>query len=211
VRVKRAFTDFGAECFAPGRAILSCASDLMHTLHRELKYAPGKTNISTPLMEVLEKRHGVCQDFAHLMIACLRSRGLAARYVSGYIRMYPAPEPAAVAGKTPAAVAAAVAAPIPVPAPESTAEPTTAPGGEPARDPPLIGGGASHAWVAVYSPPFGWIELDPTNDCWVGTEHVAVAWGRDFGDVSPLRGIILGGGSHELSVNVTVEPISATA
>jgi transglutaminase-like putative cysteine protease len=127
-------------------------------------------------MEVLEKRHGVCQDFAHLMIACLRSRGLAARYVSGYIRVYPAKS-------------------------ESPAEPEAA----------LIGGGASHAWVAVYSPPFGWIELDPTNDCWVGVEHVAVAWGRDFGDVSPLRGIILGGGSHELSVNVTVEPLSATA
>ena len=72
----------------------------------------------------------------------------------------------------------------------------------------LIGGGASHAWVAVYSPPFGWIELDPTNNCWVGVEHVAVAWGRDFGDVSPLRGIILGGGRHELSVDVTVEPVN---
>ena len=86
VRVKHAFTEFGADCFAPGRPVLSCADDLMRTLHRELRYAPGETTISTPLMEVLEKRHGVCQDFAHLMIACLRSRGLAARYVSGYIR-----------------------------------------------------------------------------------------------------------------------------
>jgi transglutaminase-like putative cysteine protease len=164
VRVKRAFTEFGAACFAPGRPVLSCASDLMHTLHRDMRYAPGETDVGTPLMEVLEKRHGVCQDFAHLMIACLRSRGLAARYVSGYIRV------------------------------------------RTASDEALIGGGASHAWVAVYSPPFGWIELDPTNNTWVGVEHVAVAWGRDFGDVSPLRGIILGGGSHELSVNVTVEP-----
>jgi transglutaminase-like putative cysteine protease len=172
VRVKRAFTEFGAACFAPGRPVLSCASDLMHTLHRELRYAPGETEVSTPLMEVLEKRHGVCQDFAHLMIACLRSRGLAARYVSGYIRVIPA-EPQAGAA-------------------------------------PLIGGGASHAWVAVYSPPFGWIELDPTNDIWVGVEHVAVAWGRDFGDVSPLRGIILGGGRHQLSVNVSVEPLDAS-
>ncbi len=171
VRVKQAFTEFGAACFAPGRPVLSCAADLMRTLHQQLRYAPGETTVSTPLMEVLEKRHGVCQDFAHLMIACLRSRGLAARYVSGYIRVRP-PE----------------------------AQPGTA---------PLIGGGASHAWVAVYSPPFGWIELDPTNNTWVGVEHVAVAWGRDFGDVSPLRGIILGGGSHELSVNVTVEPVSA--
>ena len=164
VRVKRAFTDFGAACFAPGKPVLSCASDLMHTLHRDMRYAPGETDVGTPLMEVLEKRHGVCQDFAHLMIACLRSRGLAARYVSGYLRV------------------------------------------RPAGDETLVGGGASHAWVAVYAPPFGWIELDPTNDTWVGVEHVAVAWGRDFGDVSPLRGIILGGGSHELNVNVTVEP-----
>jgi transglutaminase-like putative cysteine protease len=176
VRVKRAFTDFGADCFAPGKPVLSCAHDLMRTLHRELRYAPGETTVSTPLMEVLEKRHGVCQDFAHLMIACLRSRGLAARYVSGYIRVYP-------------------------PASEAKAQ----------AEAPLLGGGASHAWVAVYSPPFGWIELDPTNNCWVGVEHVAVAWGRDFGDVSPLRGIILGGGSHELSVNVTVEPLSTAA
>jgi transglutaminase-like putative cysteine protease len=140
----------------------------MHTLHRDMRYAPGETDVATPLMEVLEKRHGVCQDFAHLMIACLRSRGLAARYVSGYIRV------------------------------------------RTASDQALIGGGASHAWVAVYSPPFGWIELDPTNNTWAGVEHVAVAWGRDFGDVSPLRGIILGGGSHELSVNVKVEPVDAS-
>jgi transglutaminase-like putative cysteine protease len=184
VRVKRAFTDFGAECFAPGRPVLSCASDLMRTLHRELRYAPGETDVSTPLMEVLEKRHGVCQDFAHLMIACLRSRGLAARYVSGYLRVRPLP-PKITEKTAPAARAATAEAP-----------------------PPLIGGGASHAWVAVYSPPFGWIELDPTNDCWVGVEHVAVAWGRDFGDVSPLRGIILGGGGHKLSVDVAVEPVS---
>jgi transglutaminase-like putative cysteine protease len=214
VRVKRAFTDFGAECFAPGRPILSCASDLMHTLHRELRYAPGETTVATPLMEVLEKRHGVCQDFAHLMIACLRSRGLAARYVSGYIRVRPAPpqvpeaadETATVRARDPAAdvwpdSAANVA--------EQADSPATGEHAAITGEVPLIGGGASHAWVAVYSPPFGWIELDPTNNTWVGVEHVAVAWGRDFGDVSPLRGIILGGGSHELSVNVTVEPISA--
>ena len=102
------------------------------------------------------------------MIAGLRSRGLAARYVSGYLRSLDAPESR-----------------------------TTAPG--------LVGGGASHAWVAVYSPPFGWIELDPTNDTHVGTDHVAIAWGRDFGDVSPLRGIIFGGGTHDVTVRVAVE------
>jgi transglutaminase-like putative cysteine protease len=204
VRVKRAFTDFGADCFAPGKPVLSCAHDLMQTLHRELRYAPGETTVSTPLMEVLEKRHGVCQDFAHLMIACLRSRGLAARYVSGYIRVIPAPaqppvepDPGATTRARPAGRAAAHEPPA---GRDHALE---------VEEAPLVGGGASHAWVAVYSPPFGWIELDPTNDTWVGVEHVAVAWGRDFGDVSPLRGIILGGGSHELSVAVTVEPIGA--
>ena len=177
VRVKRAFTDYPADCFEPGRPVLEAASALMEKLHQDLKYAPGETTIATPLMEVLEKRHGVCQDFAHLMIACLRSRGLAARYVSGYIRSEPADaDDEAGTPEQPAAT-------------------------------PLIGGGASHAWVAVYSPPFGWIELDPTNNLWVGTDHVAVAWGRDFGDVSPLRGIILGGGSHQLSVDVAMEPV----
>lgn len=159
VRIKRAFTDYAAECFEPEQPVLTGAIALMHKLHRDMRYAPGKTTISTPLMEVLEKRHGVCQDFAHLMIACLRSHGLAARYVSGYIRSS------------------------------------------------LTGGDASHAWVAVYAPPYGWVELDPTNDIFAGTEHVAVAWGRDFGDVSPLRGIILGGGSHQLSVNVAVQQV----
>jgi transglutaminase-like putative cysteine protease len=193
VRVKRAFTNFGAECFAPGKPVLSCASDLMRTLHRELRYAPGETNVSTPLMEVLEKRHGVCQDFAHLMIACLRSRGLAARYVSGYIRVRPAPAQPPVAADMTATTLAMMTE-------------TQVISAETAHE-PLIGGGASHAWVAVYSPPFGWIELDPTNNTWVGIEHVAIAWGRDFGDVSPLRGIILGGGRHRLSVNVSVEPV----
>jgi transglutaminase-like putative cysteine protease len=160
VRVKRMFTDYAEDCFPDGRPILLCAQALMTKLHTELKYAPGATTITTPVTEVLEIRRGVCQDFAHLMIACLRSRGLAARYVSGYVRS-------------------------------------------------LVGSAASHAWVAVYTPPFGWLELDPTNDTMVGTDHIAVAWGRDFGDVSPLRGIILGGGSHQLSVDVRVERLES--
>lgn len=166
VRVKQAFTEFGAECFEPRRPVLACAQALMHKIHRELRYAPGETNIATPLSEVLQNRRGVCQDFAHLMIACLRARGLAARYVSGYIRLRPSQSD-------------------------------------------WVGAGASHAWVSVYIPPFGWLELDPTNDVLVGTDHIAVAWGRDFGDVSPLRGVILGGGSHTLSVAVIVEPLYA--
>jgi transglutaminase-like putative cysteine protease len=160
VRVKTMFTDYAEDCFPAKRPILACAQALMTKLHTELMYAPGATTIATPVTEVLEIRRGVCQDFAHLMIACLRSRGLAARYVSGYVRS-------------------------------------------------LVGSAASHAWVAVYAPPFGWLELDPTNDTMVGTDHIAVAWGRDFGDVSPLRGIILGGGSHRLSVDVRVERLGA--
>jgi transglutaminase-like putative cysteine protease len=160
VRVKTMFTDYAEDCFPAKRPILACAQALMTKLHTELMYAPGATTIATPVTEVLEIRRGVCQDFAHLMIACLRSRGLAARYVSGYVRS-------------------------------------------------LVGSAASHAWVAVYAPPFGWLELDPTNDTMVGTDHIAVAWGRDFGDVSPLRGIILGGGSHRLSVDVRVERLDA--
>jgi transglutaminase-like putative cysteine protease len=160
VRVKRMFTEYADDCFPAGRPILACGQALMTKINSEFKYSPGETTIATPVTEVLQLRRGVCQDFAHLMIACLRSRGLAARYVSGYVRS-------------------------------------------------LVGSAASHAWVAVYTPPFGWLELDPTNDTMVGTDHIAVAWGRDFGDVSPLRGIILGGGSHRLSVDVRVERLNA--
>ena len=168
VRVKQAFMDYSAECFIAGRPILACAEALSTRLHEDIAYTPGVTGIGTSSTEVLEKKRGVCQDFAHLMIACLRARGLPARYVSGYLR---------------------------------TNQPTAA------QEKRLVGDGASHAWVAVWSPPFGWIEFDPTNGCFAGTDHVAVAWGRDFGDVSPLRGVFLGGADHQLSVNVVVEPV----
>jgi transglutaminase-like putative cysteine protease len=179
VRVKRAFTEYGEECFPRDRPILACAEALMEKMHAEFRYAPGETSIATPLTEVLAGRSGVCQDFAHIMIACLRSRGLAARYVSGYVRMLEARD------------AAERGAPA-----DSTASPR--------------GAAASHAWVAVYSPPFGWVELDPTNNARVSTDHIAVAWGRDFGDVSPLRGVILGGGTHALSVDVSVTLIPSS-
>jgi transglutaminase-like putative cysteine protease len=174
VRLKQAFTDYSAECFSVGRPILACAEALTTLLHTGITYAPGETDIRTSSTEVIETRRGVCQDFAHLMIACLRSRGLPARYVSGYLRTNP---PAAAEKDTPR----------------------------------LVGDGASHAWVAVWSPPYGWIEFDPTNGCYAGTDHVAVAWGRDFGDVSPLRGVILGGADHQLAVTVLVEPTEGTA
>jgi transglutaminase-like putative cysteine protease len=167
VRIKRQFTDYAADCFPRDRPVLACAAALMTKLYNDFHYAPGETTVSTPLLEVLKNRRGVCQDFSHLMIACLRARGLAARYVSGYVRQV-----------------------------------STGPDA-------LVGWGASHAWVAVYTPPFGWFELDPTNDTFVGTDHVSVAWGRDFGDVSPLRGIILGGGTHRLAVAVKVDVIQS--
>jgi len=172
VRVKQMFTDYAEECFRAGRPVLGCAEALMTKLHCDLEYAPGQTTIATPVTEVLSNRRGVCQDFAHLMIACLRSRGLAARYVSGYVRTLQAKD--------------------------AQLDSMTAEDG-------LVGGAASHAWVSVYSPPLGWVDLDPTNDTYVGTDHISIAWGRDFGDVSPLRGVILGGGRHSLAVQVSVE------
>jgi transglutaminase-like putative cysteine protease len=168
VRVKHVFQRYALDCFPAGKPILAGAEALMGKIHREFKYAPGETSVSTPLMRVFESRRGVCQDFSHLMIGCLRSLGLAARYVSGYLRT------------TPAAGASS-----------------------------LVGADASHAWVAVYCPPLGWVELDPTNGIRAGLDHVALAWGRDFGDVSPLRGVIVGGGYHHPSVRVTVEAIGA--
>jgi transglutaminase-like putative cysteine protease len=172
VPIKRAFGDFAAECFPAGLGVLAGAHALMQKVHGELDYSPGTTDIATPLREVLELRAGVCQDYAHLMIAGLRSLGLAARYVSGYLRTTP----------------------------------LTAPGSEPERA--LVGADASHAWVAVYAPPHGWVEFDPTNNLVVDREHVVLGWGRDFSDVSPLRGVILGGGAHTLEVAVKVEPLA---
>jgi transglutaminase-like putative cysteine protease len=181
VRIKREFGDFALDCLKPGGTVLQVAQALMSKVHREFTYAPGETEIATPLLEVLHKRRGVCQDYAHLMIACLRSAGLSARYVSGYLRTYRAEAEAEAEARVEA---------------KASAEPAS-----------LVGADASHAWVAVFAPPFGWVEYDPTNNVRIRQEHVALAWGRDFGDVSPLRGVILGGGSHTLTVRVAVRPL----
>jgi transglutaminase-like putative cysteine protease len=140
----------------------------MAKIFDEFEFDPEATTVSTPVLEVLENKRGVCQDFAHLMIACLRALGLAARYVSGYLLTRPPP------GK-----------------------------------PRLIGADASHAWVSVYSPGEGhdWVDFDPTNNLLPNTEHITLAFGRDFSDISPLRGIILGGGGTEPEVAVTVFPL----
>ena len=165
VRIKQTFTEYGADCFVPDAPTLLAAEALMTKIHREFKYAPGSTNIRTSAIEAFEARRGVCQDFSHIMLACLRSRGLAARYVSGYLRTLPPP----------------------------------------GADAAYVGADASHAWVSVFCPPFGWVDLDPTNDVRVSSDHIIIAWGRDFGDVSPLRGVIVGGGRHRLSVRVSVQ------
>lgn len=160
---------YGAESFTPGRPILEAAADLTARLHEDFVYDPRATTVSTPVLETYEKRAGVCQDFAHLEIAALRSLGLAARYVSGYLRTTPPP------GKE-----------------------------------RLVGADASHAWLAVYcGGDAGWIDFDPTNDCVPGLDHVTVAIGRDYGDVCPIQGVFVGGGSHTMAVSVDVEPRDA--
>ncbi|MGI4812772.1 MAG: transglutaminase family protein [Janthinobacterium lividum] len=170
-RIKHEFAAYAAPCFPPGAPLLDCVRALTTQLYRDLVFDPKATTVATPVTEVLAKRRGVCQDFAHLMISCLRSLGLAARYVSGYILTTPPP------GKT-----------------------------------RLIGADASHAWVSVWCSDDQdgagfWIDADPTNNLLPDRQHVTVGWGRDFGDVSPLRGVILGGGKHELEVRVTMLPL----
>ncbi len=166
VRLKQAFADYAADCFVPRRPFLEAVAALMAKIFTEFTYDGEATLVATPLLEVLDKRRGVCQDFAHLMLACLRARGFAARYVSGYLLTHP-----------------------------------------PAGQPRLIGADASHAWVSVYCPRLGWVDFDPTNNLLPDVEHITLAWGRDFADVSPLRGVILGGGSHDPEVRVTVLPL----
>ena len=166
VHLKQAFAAFAADCFAPGRSLLLAVRALMQKIFKEFTFDAAATQVATPLLQVLEERRGVCQDFAHLMLACLRSQGLAARYVSGYLLTQPPP-----------------------------------------GQPRLIGADASHAWVSVYCPRQGWVDFDPTNNLLPALEHITLGWGRDFADVSPLRGVILGGGSHDPDVRVTVTPL----
>jgi transglutaminase-like putative cysteine protease len=152
--------------FTPARPQLDAALELTRRIFDDFEFDGEATDISTPLEQVLRGRRGVCQDFAQLMIGCLRSLGLPARYVSGYILTHP-----------------------------------------PAGKPRLVGADASHAWVSVYCPALGWIDLDPTNGSLVQDEHITLGWGRDFSDVTPMRGVVLGGGAQELDVQVTVTPL----
>jgi transglutaminase-like putative cysteine protease len=161
--------DYAAPFLEAGRPLLEAVQELVTSIYREFKYDPRATEVSTPILEVLRDRRGVCQDFAHLAIGCLRSHGLAARYVSGYLLTRPPP------GKT-----------------------------------RLVGADASHAWFSTFVPEYGWVDFDPTNDVMPAGEHVTIAHGRDFGDVTPIRGVILGGGHHQLSVAVDVEALDET-
>jgi len=169
VRQLPSLAEYAAESFAPQRPALDAVLDLTGRMARDFKFDPTATTIATPLEQVIKNRRGVCQDFAHFQIGCLRAMGMPARYVSGYLETLPPP------GKT-----------------------------------KLTGADASHAWVQVFIPPTGWIDVDPTNNLLPSDRHVTVAWGRDFDDVSPIRGVIVGGGKHELSVAVDVMALKET-
>ena len=158
--------DYARQSFPKETPLLVGAMDLNRRIFQDFKYDPVATSVATPLEEVLKNRRGVCQDFAHVGIASLRSLGLPARYVSGYLRTRP-----------------------------------------PEGQPRWVGADASHAWLSVFCPSIGWVDLDPTNNLKPSEEHITVAFGRDFSDVSPVSGVITGGGRHEVKVSVDVEPL----
>ena len=164
VSVTPQIDDYAQQTFVPERSLLEAIQDLTHRIHSDFKYRPQSTSIGTPLADVMKHRRGVCQDFAHVMIGAVRSKRLAARYVSGYVR----------------------------------------PG------PKVQGAQASHAWVSVFFPGSGWMDFDPTNDLMVSDSHIALAWGRDYADVTPVKGISLGGGSQTVEVEVYVQLLETT-
>ncbi|MEQ1884581.1 MAG: transglutaminase family protein [Bryobacteraceae bacterium] len=155
--------DYAKPTFPKGRPLVDAVAELSHRIYKEFHYEPKSTSIDMPLLEVLEIRRGVCQDFAHVMIGALRSLRLSARYVSGYLK----------SGTT------------------------------------YQGADASHAWVSVFIPGAGWLDFDPTNDCRPKDGHVTLSWGRDYGDVTPVKGIALGGGEQIVEVAVRVDPVSS--
>jgi len=165
---------YAAASFAPGRPVAEAALELVRRVHGDFAYDPQSTQVATPVLRAFELRRGVCQDFAHVTIGCLRALGLAARYVSGYLLTDPPP-----------------------------------------GQPRLLGADASHAWISVYAPGAqpgeDWLDLDPTNDCVPALAHARLATGRDYGDVTPLKGVIRGGGHHTLAVHVSTEVVPPPA
>jgi len=164
INANNVLLNYASPSFPPGRPIIEGVTELMGRIHTDFIYDPNSTDVATPLEEVLTHRRGVCQDFAHLAIGCLRSLGLPARYVSGYMETLPPP------GK-----------------------------------PKLRGADASHAWFSTYIPNVGWLDFDPTNNIKPAEQHITTAIGRDFGDVTPVKGVLYGGGEHKLFVAVDVE------
>jgi transglutaminase-like putative cysteine protease len=170
IRPSREIYKFARPSFPDGRPLLEAVTDLTARIYREFIYESGATDVATPVEEVLRIKRGVCQDFAHLEIACLRTLGLSVRYVSGYLLTRP-----------------------------------------PDGRPKLAGADASHAWISVWTPEYGWVDFDPTNNLRPKVEHIALAFGRDFQDVSPVAGVLLGGGDHEVEVAVDVNQVAANA
>jgi transglutaminase-like putative cysteine protease len=168
VGAKPELAAYARDSFLPGRPILEAVRDLTRRIHQDFRFDTEATEVTTPVETFFEKRRGVCQDFAHLEIACLRSLGLPARYVSGYLRTIPSPGCAR-----------------------------------------LEGADASHAWCSAWSPDTGWVDFDPTNDCVPTDGHVTLAWGRDYNDVCPIHGVLLGGARHTLHVGVDVIPVES--
>jgi transglutaminase-like putative cysteine protease len=166
IRPSREIHRFARASFPEGRPVLEAVTDLTARIHQTFAYQAGTTDAATPVEEVLRLKKGVCQDFAHVGIACLRTMGLAARYVSGYLLTRP-----------------------------------------PEGQPKLVGADASHAWFSVWAAETGWVDFDPTNNLTPKEEHVALAFGRDYHDVSPVSGVLLGGGEHEVEVMVDVNPV----
>ena len=163
VKALPALRAYAEPLFSPEKPLLQAVMDLTKLIYKEFKYSPESTTIATPLEEVLATKRGVCQDFAHLQIGCLRAMGIPAKYVSGYIETLPAP------GQV-----------------------------------KLVGSDASHAWVSAFCPGQGWVEFDPTNNCIAAEQHILTAWGRDYFDVTPLKGVIFGGGDSPI-LNVSVD------
>jgi len=161
-----AIKTFAADCFDETYTLWNVCYFLMNKIHRWIAFEPGFTTVNTPVEEVLREKKGVCQDFAHLMIASLRNMGIPARYVSGYLETSPPP-----------------------------------------GQKKLAGADASHAWVSVYFPEVGWVDFDPTNNLLPSNQHVTIAYGRDYRDVAPLKGVIFSSGGHQLTVKVDVERV----
>jgi transglutaminase-like putative cysteine protease len=165
VRRNADFLAYASRSFTPGRPVFAAAAELSSRIYKDFRYVPGSTKVDTTPEAAFAKRQGVCQDYAHFLIACLRTLGVPARYISGYLRSSPG----------------------------------------------FVGAEASHAWASFYSPGFGWIDLDPTNNVIPTTAHVVLSWGRDYQDVPPLRGVALGGGNHTIDVSVGVTEVSHLA